>query len=643
MSAADRTRFEKEEAGLDATYKASLAAPVSDLDSAIASASQGGVIAVGSGGSLTAAQMLCTLHEHRYGHLSRAVTPLELACNPAITRNAAVFLFSAEGKNPDIIAAYKAAVMGGSRSVDIVTHHNDTRLNRLARRAGNGRIHVISSALVKDGYLAVNSLFSTIILLLRAYGHKLGGRRGTDSADNEVQNRSITPAERISADLESVYGDLESLLVLYDPLLKVPAVDLESKIREVGLCDVQIADFREFAHGRHLGLAGGNENRLIVAFPTSRTATIWANLHHNFPNSAATITCKPRSASWPDVVLDSICSVFRLVSWLGCRKGVDPGRPPVPEFGRRIYYSPPRLDRGESLPVHWGDVAGRRAYSSDSPQYLRVEYAKAIEKARFDALLFDYDGTVVDTAFRAHPPSPEIAAQLIRFLERGIPVWFVTGRGSSIHKDLRKALPESVWWNVTLGLYNGTVTQPLNTPMPKRNEAYTPKDDLNSASQALNRWESCAGGRVSVTTRPTQISVTPKEGQNVAELWHDVAGFLQANGFPIDRVVSTDHSIDVLPYASSKRIFLARMSKTLGIGEGRILTFADQGRWPGNDYMLLNRFGGVSVNHEPVGEAAGLKLCPARLRGPGAAFWYLSRLKLGAHGSLNFRGLLGNR
>lgn len=644
MNANNPTRFEKEESHLDATYFQSLTAPVSDLISAIASASSGGVLAVGSGGSLTAAQMLSTLHERRYGHISRAMTPLELACNPSITTNAAVFLFTAEGKNPDIIAAFKAAVMGGSRSVDIVTHRRDTRLNRLALRSGNGRIHVISSTSISDGYLAVNSLYSTIILLLRAYGHILGSGHMDDPATEEsCELDPVSPTARISGQLEKLSRNVQSLVVLYDPTLKVPAIDLESKVREVGLCDIQIADFREFAHGRHFGLVGANDNRLIIAFPTSHTATIWNTLKRNIPESVTTVTCEPRRFGWANTLLDNLCSVFRLVAWLARLKGVDPGQPSVPDFGRRIYYSPLRLDWPTSSAAWMQDGPRHRPERPRSTDDTAAQYAARIEEVQFNALLLDYDGTIVDTALRRHPPRRQIAERLVHLLDRGIPVWFVTGRGQSVYHALREVLPDRVWPNVMLGLYSGTVVQPLAVLLLERATTIASSPALHDAWIVLDRWTKRVAPAISMEIRPTQISIAPTAGQTIADLWHEVAGILHVIDFPLDRIYTTDHSIDVLPRSSPKRAFLAQMTESLGVPEDHILTIADQGRWPGNDHALLNRFGGVSVNHEPIESDVGRKLCPPRLRGPGAAAWYLARLKFDDPGLSGFRARFSRR
>src|SRR3954468_17884931 len=61
------------------------------------------LVAVGSGGSLTAAHLAALLHVERTGELARAMTPLETT-SASINANSCSFLFlTAGGSNPDII------------------------------------------------------------------------------------------------------------------------------------------------------------------------------------------------------------------------------------------------------------------------------------------------------------------------------------------------------------------------------------------------------------------------------------------------------------------------------------------------------------------------------------------------------------
>ncbi len=116
------TPYEIELEQLQASLDKALAASIGPLKHAIAGASQSSVIAVGSGGSFTVASLLCSLHEAYTGRISRPITPLELICNPTLASTSPIFIFSAEGKNPDILEALQRARQHSSRAVHVVTN-----------------------------------------------------------------------------------------------------------------------------------------------------------------------------------------------------------------------------------------------------------------------------------------------------------------------------------------------------------------------------------------------------------------------------------------------------------------------------------------------------------------------------------------
>ncbi len=93
---------------LEATYSAALSMDTSVLDAALSDSSRYPLVAVGSGGSLSAAHFACHLHEQFAGKLARASTPLEILSllSDAGSRrglvNSAVLCLSAGGSNTDI-------------------------------------------------------------------------------------------------------------------------------------------------------------------------------------------------------------------------------------------------------------------------------------------------------------------------------------------------------------------------------------------------------------------------------------------------------------------------------------------------------------------------------------------------------------
>src|SRR5438105_6311740 len=99
----ERNHYDGELEELGHSYAAACTADIHFLKLAIASSAESSMIGVGSGGSFTAASLLCSLHETYTGRVSRPSTPLEIICSPALASSSPVFLVSAEGKNPDIV------------------------------------------------------------------------------------------------------------------------------------------------------------------------------------------------------------------------------------------------------------------------------------------------------------------------------------------------------------------------------------------------------------------------------------------------------------------------------------------------------------------------------------------------------------
>jgi hypothetical protein len=95
--------------------------PVDDLVRAVGTATLAPLVAVGSGGSLSAAHFLVQIHQSITGQLGRAATPAELIGEPEL-RAASIWLLSAGGGNVDINAAFEDAVGREPRQLAWISH-----------------------------------------------------------------------------------------------------------------------------------------------------------------------------------------------------------------------------------------------------------------------------------------------------------------------------------------------------------------------------------------------------------------------------------------------------------------------------------------------------------------------------------------
>jgi hypothetical protein len=188
---------------------------------------------------------------------------------------------------------------------------------------------------IRDGFLATNSLLAFSVLLVRAYARafsvaedfpeELGALLAADHAANgylqNVREECATLLNR------------ETLVVLYGPSVSSAAVDLESKFSEAALGNIQLADFRNFAHGRHHWLAKYQSKTGVLAIFTHDERKLVEKTLRLIPQDTPVAKiCVPGIG--PAANIAALVVVFHLVSAAGQRRGIDPGRPGVPLFGR---------------------------------------------------------------------------------------------------------------------------------------------------------------------------------------------------------------------------------------------------------------------------------------------------------------------
>ena len=102
--------FESELAALADTYEWALRREIDTLCDFVRESAGVPLIAVGSGGSATAAHLASLLHRLHAGAFARHTTPLEMVLSEPNLRESAVWIFSASGKNRDVLGALEHCV-----------------------------------------------------------------------------------------------------------------------------------------------------------------------------------------------------------------------------------------------------------------------------------------------------------------------------------------------------------------------------------------------------------------------------------------------------------------------------------------------------------------------------------------------------
>lgn len=451
--------YEKEMSNLSDTFAWAAAADIKPLRQAVRKAGLWPMRAIGSGGSLTGAHAIADLHRRYTGQLAAAGTPLDAVHEPLDTATT-TWLVSAGGNNVDIVAAAKALILREPRQCGVICANETSRLAKLCRQHPFVDLLLYSPPAGKDGFLATNSLLGFAVLLTRAYA--------TEYGPGPAWEETVACLEPLLSDESDASTSWKmataplwtrpTTLVLHGPSTRIGAIDLESKFTEAAIGHVQIADYRNFAHGRHHWLAKRGDSSSVLAFVTDTDRAI----------AERTLDLIPKNVMQAQIMFDgapvataiaSLLATLRITGWAGRTRGIDPGRPGVPDFGRKLYRlslpsrtAAPRLpkltprdraaiDRKAAAAVGQATAHGEL----DRWRKALADFRDRLHGAHFGGIVLDYDGTVVDTRYRSDPVDPPMATALVRLAQAGTPIAFATGRGASIRRDLQRRIPRDFW------------------------------------------------------------------------------------------------------------------------------------------------------------------------------------------------------
>jgi hydroxymethylpyrimidine pyrophosphatase-like HAD family hydrolase/fructoselysine-6-P-deglycase FrlB-like protein len=620
---------------------------VERLRVAVKTAGLSGLRAIGSGGSLTSAHVLAGLHQRWTGRLAAVATPLEAVSEP-LDPGIATWLLSAGGGNVDILRAFNVLASREPRQLGVLCGKSQSALADAAREHSFADLLLYEPPAGKDGFLATNSLLAFAAVLTRAYVSEFSGSdrwtEGAAAVDRLLKDNTIWMDWELQC--SSLWGR-NTTLVLHGTSTRIGAVDLESKFTEAALGNLQVADFRNFAHGRHHWLAKRADVTGMLVFVGPEDADLAKRTLAQIPPEIprAVLTFDLPEATLP--IISLICAL-RITGWAGQARNIDPGRPGVPEFGRKLYNLPlPKIVGSKTAHASTEQAAAIARKSGISPERLfargeldRWEKALAAFKGRlaeaaFQGVILDYDGTVVDTRHRFEPPHQNIVAELIRLAESGARLAIATGRGASVRRDLQKCLPQSLWSRILIGYYNGAEIAGLDdNHIPDGTEGTC--DALAQLANALRAQPELIDAATQ-TDRRFQITLEAKRALPENRLWDLAHEVLLMTAVDHVKITRSSHSIDIVSEGVSKRNVIERMRTE---GSGWLLTIGDRGRWPGNDYELLREPFALSVDEVSVDPQTCWNLAPVGQRGVAATVAYLKCLRpLGEHLRFDVSGL----
>lgn len=543
---------------------------------------------IGSGGSFSAATFAAAIMEARHDFAAVAVTPLDYLQRIDTLGEHATLLISAEGKNPDIRCAAATAVSMAAHTYAITFSVSSPVCELLSEEASKATIVEAAAPWGKDGFLATNSLVAMTVVIARLCGV------GPDIEVARMANLGYRARfAQGQPDAKVLHGLAASrrALLLHGRLGLPAAVDFESKFAEASLGSVQVADLRQFAHGRHLQLLRGPDPLLILAFVSKAEVDLWTATRQCLPEAQPVILVL-LADDRPTAALEGLLAVLAMVHCVATQRGVDPGQPDVPEFARTIHaLQPGRFMGSARLSTNRKVNALRR---SGLP-WRRIESAAAdfthrLAVAQIRGIVLDFDGTCCETALRKHGMSAEVRQEIVRLLRASMPIAFATGRGRSLYEGLRAQLPEELWRDVLIGCHSGSTRLRLGEPWVDPATI----TELQSIVLALREAGITEGPSCAVRPRNAQLSI------RCAYVHQTLGVFMVAQALvsprPGWRVFRSSHSVDILAPPAGKLAVVDWMAASQGIDSDSILRIGDRGEAFGNDSELLGSGLSLSVD-----------------------------------------------
>lgn len=582
--------FEKELKYIDYVYKWALKVPVEEIDFIKDILHDKSLLVVGSGGS-TCSCCLFAMLQQKNGRTANYITPLDLQyVKNSIDKKTNVFFISASGKNTDILFAFDTALKQEPSNIVSICMKRGSLLSNKSSNYSISKTIELDNPVGKDGFLATNSTIAYFTIIARFF-------------DNNRNIETLIPSDEFIEEVRlfslSLHSDF-TVTVLYSGWSKPVALDIESKFSEAGLGNVLLTDYRNFGHGRHNWLDKKKKQSAIVALITKEDEAL-ANMTLNLIPREIPVLRIISEYSESNASLDLLSKSFYLVNQVGKIKGIDPGKPGVPPYGSKLYhlkYSKTFLKK-DVLNSKVKNAIRRKFGDTDNisneiflPLWIKSynTFVSSIKKTKFKGVLLDYDGTLCSTEERYLNPRKEIINKLEFFLNNGITVGVVTGRGKSVRETLQKVINVKYWDKFYIGYYNGAQIGTLNDNLlPIKDNDQMLFNDI----ERVLKNEELISQFVDLELRKGQLTVIVKENKNshiVKSIMKDILIRLYPNEI---QILESSHSIDIISTFTTKNSIIKYIRMVLNDKEEEFsfLSIGDRGKWPGNDFQLLsNRF-----------------------------------------------------
>ena len=522
----------------------------------------GDTFSIGSGGSLCLAKYWQNICENQGVGIAKTLTPYEFYNTKSTAHTVA--LFSASGKNHDILQVFRLAISRGSKVLVFTTSKKSALVNLTKSFPGQAYAIYPSNNTPKDGFLAVNSTVAMSCLIVQ-FVQYLWGENCCDRLnpvkialnDHLKEKKDIKAANNTFQIITSEWG--------------TPAgYDFEARLAESGLGPCFLTDPRNFGHGRFLWLEKWRNTTSIIIFATKSSKAFINRFLNTLPNDIPIYAIISPLEGLYGATYCIVRSIL-LFGDLAKKSGIDPGKPEVPEWGKKLHR------------LRYNFKPNNEHQFVKFPSHKKGNYPAIT--SLFSSIALDFDGTIIDTKDRFCDLREDIISELERVLSQDIIIGIATGRGGSAYKLLRKQISKKYYHKIILGLYNGTLLFSLNDKMP------IPSNNWSLQEQIDGLVKECINEHEKISSRPTQISIRDINIEQKKELINHLENKLGQHSSYV-RMQISGHSIDILPHWATKISVVQALNK---ICRHNTLCIGDQGQLGGNDEELLNWNPSISV------------------------------------------------
>jgi hypothetical protein len=579
------------------------------------------LVCVGSGGSISACHYATILYQDNCG-IAIPVTPLayhQMNLNRLMSYNQ--LFISASGNNGDILSALKKGLSNGNASTASLCTSENNKIDKLSEVFFDHKKFHYQMPNGKDGFLATNSLLAFFGILAKAFGETSTFH---DIIVNEIAKQPYARRNLVT------FAGIDNFVVIYGKYGEPIAVDMESKLSEAGLGATLISDYRNFGHGRHNWFDKKRSSSCLVVITTEEDIALANKTIKALPDNIPIIYLHSQFRG-ALASIDLLIRLFYLVNDLGLSRGIDPGRPGVPDYGSRLYHlnyqkllksCRPQDTIEENAVKSKAHVVNLRQLSIEHLNFYRERYSlfkNKLEGTQFGMVAFDFDGALSgndSTSRYSNSLNPEVKSKLIELLDHGIKVAIISGRGDSIYQLMHNEIPEQYHALCFIGHYNGFIIYPLSQP---RSLDYVKKCTLHESLQQLKELllsycpfignsDIDSRGSLLIIKQSTYSHVVAECCREIitSKCWHEL------------HVWESSHSTDIVVHGDvDKRNIKLYL-------DDNILFIGDSGSLSGNDYQMLSELYSLSVDKVSFNPDSCWFLAPSNLKGYKATLFYLS-------------------